>query len=481
MLRHSLPVPNIKYDVASNLPSYMTGGAHSIKPYEEPSCGACTNFQRSSCSSAVLSIPYKSTTRILHSDAQHRQYRIMEQLPSCALNCLARAAIAADCGLTDISCACGSKVYFNSATSCVTVACSVREALYTQNQTSALCHVEPYTDRRFVPVIIAFFILTLIVVLLRIASRVVSQAKFWYDDYFNFAAFVATSVYTLNDISLSNDGFGVDLWAVPQGNIDYILINFLVGSVLYLTSRALVRISIILFYLRIFGTTSAKAIIMWTLAVVVSLFFGALFPIIFQCSPVSYTWLRWDGTHQGQCINFRIFIWAITSIAIAVDFWIVIVAYRLVAPLHLPLKKKIMVSAMFATGLLTIAISIARLPYIDQFTVTKNPTIDWVPITLWSALENFVGVICACLPSLPALLKSRLRSKTLNTSGDRSILGSQSAKVGGHEIGSLKYAPIYEMETVHGQTSHIYQGGGNGPVGSPHRTHNFGDPGSKTP
>lgn len=62
-----------------------------------------------------------------------------------------------------------------------------------KNQTSVQCHVQPYVDKRFVPVIIAFFTLTLIVVLLRVAARVVSQAHFWYDDYFNIVAFVGHS------------------------------------------------------------------------------------------------------------------------------------------------------------------------------------------------------------------------------------------------------------------------------------------------
>lgn len=67
----------------------------------------------------------------------------------------------------------------------------------TQNQTAVQCHVRPHEDMRFVPVIITFFILTFIVVLLRVAARVVSHVKFWYDDYFNIAAFVRRSTYRI--------------------------------------------------------------------------------------------------------------------------------------------------------------------------------------------------------------------------------------------------------------------------------------------
>ncbi|KAI8944741.1 hypothetical protein F4801DRAFT_585122 [Xylaria longipes] len=362
--------------------------------------------------------------------------------------------------------------------SCVAKTCSVREAFFTQNQTAVQCHVHPYVDKRFVPVLITFFVLTFIVVLLRLAARVALQAKFWYDDYFNIVAFVTVTIYTFNDIALSKHGFGVDIWAVPQENITYILSLFLVSTVLYFISRALIRVSILLFYLRIFRTPRAKAVITWTLAIVVLFSFTLLFPIIFQCSPVDYLWLQWDGTHQGRCIDFRAFVWIATCIGIALDFWAVLVAYTLVSRLQLPLKKKIMVSSMFAVGLIAIAVSIARLPYINQFTRTKNPTIDWVPITIWSVLENYIGVICACLPSLPALLKplsARKSSISNKKSNVSSAFASQRTQAVERELGSRNYASVYEMTPTYGNPARVYHKGGSVVTGSPQLYYNVND------
>ncbi|KAI1165357.1 hypothetical protein F5B18DRAFT_669686 [Nemania serpens] len=313
----------------------------------------------------------------------------------------------------------------------------------TQNQTAVQCHVHPYVDKRFVPVIIAFFIIALVVVLLRVAARVVSQATFWYDDYFNLAAFVTVTVYTFTDIA------------------------------------SLIRVSILLFYLRIFRTSRDKAIITWTLAVVVLFSFTLLFPIVFQCSPVDYLWLQWDGTRKGHCTNFRVFVWVATSIGIALDFWIVLIACSFVARLQLPLKKKIMVSSMFTVGIVAIAFSIARLPYINQFTGTKNPTIDWVPITIWSALENYIGVICACLPSLPALLRP-LSALRIPSSTKRSNLSShfasQRAQAAEQELERRAHAPIYEMTPTYGRAIDVSHESGAVITGSsPERYHNFLD------
>ncbi|KAI0877638.1 hypothetical protein GGS24DRAFT_510521 [Hypoxylon argillaceum] len=401
----------------------------------------------------------------------------MEALPACALTCLAHAAAAANCSVTDIACACENEVFMSYATPCIAGTCTVREAFFTKNQTSVQCDVPPYVNKRFVPVIISFFVLTFIVVSLRIATRVVSQAKFWYDDYFNFAAFVTISIYTWADVALSQRGFGVDIWAVPQENISYILIFLLVGSVLYFTSRALIRVSILLFYLRIFRAPGAKAAITGTLTLVGLFSFTLLFPIVFQCSPVDYLWLQWDGTHKGHCQNFRVFVWTATSIGIALDLWTVLLACILVSGLQLPPKKKILVYSMFTVGLVAIAVSIARLPYINQFTVTTNPTIDWVPISIWSALENYIGVICACLPSLPALFKP-LSAMKIPRSIKRSNLSrsfpSQTQALE-YELNSRQFASAYEMPPTYMKATDAYHDGRIIIASSPRMYHSFND------
>ena len=45
-----------------------------------------------------------------------------------------------------------------------------------------------------------------------------------------------------------------------------------------------------------------------------------------------------------------------------------------------------------------------------QFSNTKNPTWDNVPVGYWSTVEVDVGVICACLPAIRSLLRRALPS-----------------------------------------------------------------------
>ncbi|KAL1877449.1 hypothetical protein Daus18300_002435 [Diaporthe australafricana] len=52
-----------------------------------------------------------------------------------------------------------------------------------------------------------------------------------------------------------------------------------------------------------------------------------------------------------------------------------------------------------------VAVSLYRLTTIDEFTLSHNPTSDFVEVGIWSGLELDVGIICACLPNFHSLLK----------------------------------------------------------------------------
>ncbi len=83
------------------------------------------------------------------------------------------------------------------------------------------------------------------------------------------------------------------------------------SSVLYITIRDLIRLSILLFYMRIFGQIPrARRLIILTFVGVISTWVAFAGAIIFQCTPVEHFWLGWDGQHQGHCINQNAMTWA---------------------------------------------------------------------------------------------------------------------------------------------------------------------------
>lgn len=97
------------------------------------------------------------------------------------------------------------------------------------------------------------------------------------------------------------DGLGKDMWMLEPENITSVLRYFWVEEVLYNWCVTCTKISIVLFYLRIFTeqVSSHFRTICW-------IFIGALtataivFTIVLlnQCRPLSYSWTLWDGQHE---------------------------------------------------------------------------------------------------------------------------------------------------------------------------------------
>jgi hypothetical protein len=121
--------------------------------------------------------------------------------------------------------------------------------------------------------------------------------------------------------------------------------------VMYGVGRAFVRLSIILFYFRIFNIGNARPVMIFTFVLVNCLSAALVLTLIFQCTPVSYHWLRWDGEHQGSCINLSMFMKSTAILSVIVDFWQLVVSIPFVIRLNLSWKKKLLISIIFLVGM----------------------------------------------------------------------------------------------------------------------------------
>lgn len=121
------------------------------------------------------------------------------------------------------------------------------------------------------------------------------------------------------------------------------------AELLYFAELALTKISILFFYLRLFlGTT----IIYGT--IVFNVLFLAAFDLtaLLQCQPISHYWKKWDGEHEGKCLNNNALIWANAATNIVADLWLLGLPMRQIFQLNLHWKKKLGVALMFGIGAL---------------------------------------------------------------------------------------------------------------------------------
>ncbi|KAF2451836.1 hypothetical protein P171DRAFT_12575 [Karstenula rhodostoma CBS 690.94] len=210
-------------------------------------------------------------------------------------------------------------------------------------------------------------------------------------------------------------GMGKDIWFVPFNNITEILEIFYFTELLYLTAIALTKISILLFYLRIFPHQGLRRIIYFTIVLCVLYIIGFVTATALQCLPVRQAWERWDGEHAGTCTNLNAIAWLSAGINILLDLIVIILPMREVTKLSMSRRRRFGIMLMFLIGGFVTVVSMLRLKYMVQFAHTENVTWDYLPVGIWSAVETDVGIIVACMPamrSLGGLLRNRFFPKT---------------------------------------------------------------------
>lgn len=62
--------------------------------------------------------------------------------------------------------------------------------------------------------------------------------------------------------------------------------------------------------------------------IVLNVLVGLTFVLVslFQCKPIKQNWERWDGEHEGQCININAISWANSALSILIDVWMIAVS-----------------------------------------------------------------------------------------------------------------------------------------------------------
>lgn len=151
---------------------------------------------------------------------------------------------------------------------------------------------------------------------------------------------------------LAPNGLGRDVWTLPFDTITRFGRFFYIMEVFYFAMVTLLKTTFLFFYLRIFRTVGTRRIL-WATQIINALFGVAfVFAAAFQCSPVSYFWTKWDGEHEGKCININALAWANAIVSIILDFWMLAIPLSKLPKLQLHWKRKVGVALMFCVGAL---------------------------------------------------------------------------------------------------------------------------------
>ncbi|KAL8783230.1 MAG: hypothetical protein Q9213_004794 [Squamulea squamosa] len=248
-----------------------------------------------------------------------------------------------------------------------------------------------------------FFVLALLATGFRLLSRRTARLSLWWDDYLILFATVVHSIgYGLLINALAKGG-GKHVENIPPEHVGPYLQMTFGNEFVYVLTVSAAQISILCFYLRLFKVRKPfRSTVYSFIGLVVCWGISVFFSTLFQCTPVKLAFS--EIPNQSYCINYRAWLLGTNIPHIIIDFSILCLPIHEIWQLSLSRPQKLGLTTVFLVGAFTSAISIIR-TYFNASIALNDPTWDYTPVQLWSALEGWVSVICACLPSMAPLVR----------------------------------------------------------------------------
>uniref|UniRef100_L7JBG9 CFEM domain-containing protein n=1 Tax=Pyricularia oryzae (strain P131) TaxID=1143193 RepID=L7JBG9_PYRO1 len=280
------------------------------------------------------------------------------------------------CAPTDQTCICTDARLQQEVNDCVREKCTIREGLVTLNTTSTECGL-PVQDKRqpLKTLAITLGAISPLFVILRMSARFMlmnqggAAVAVGEDDWFILAALVVGVPNTVIIVSglVDSGGLGLDIWRLDPETINSFGKYFYATAIMYFAEVTLLKMSLLWFYLRIFPSRGVRLALWATIAFNIA--FGITFFLlgVLQCQPISYFWTKWDGEHEGTCVDINTVAWSNAGISIALDIWMLAVPLSQLQALRLNWKKKVGVALMFCVGTLVTVVSVLRLQSLVAF------------------------------------------------------------------------------------------------------------------
>jgi len=206
---------------------------------------------------------------------------------------------------------------------------------------------------------------------------------------------------------LVGHGAGRHQWDVQLKDLQPILFDINVLSIMYGIITFLVKFSILLQYLHIFSPRGNRNFMWWgcwgVSAILFLFYLTVTFIEIFLCNPREKFWTPWLTT--GRCINANDLNISAGVINALADLIIIILPQGSIWRLNMSQEKKMKISFIFFIALFALAASIVRLYYAFQLANSGDVTYNVDLMGLWTYAEFTATFFCSCLPSLAGLVR----------------------------------------------------------------------------
>ncbi|KAI1204103.1 uncharacterized protein F4807DRAFT_448949 [Annulohypoxylon truncatum] len=228
-----------------------------------------------------------------------------------------------------------------------------------------------------------------------------------------------------------------------------------------------IRISICLFYRRIFSTPSFRIQSLAMICICIAWLIVSVVVCLVYCIPID---TFWHPFQHGHCLNFNLYYLLIGIFETIIDSAILALPVRATFQIQLPLRTKILLSGIFLLGGFVIITNAFRLSAIYQPNSTRVSLND---ATFWTHIHSTTAVLCANIPLYKPLrniadnLFSGIRS--MFYSSFRSLRSNQKLRIGdsADDSGSVSRLETTTDASTYNQSKH-YLGDSANPILVPH-------------
>ncbi|KAF2726648.1 hypothetical protein EJ04DRAFT_452918 [Polyplosphaeria fusca] len=266
--------------------------------------------------------------------------------------------------------------------------------------------------------IIPLLVLDIVVVALRFSTRRKLNQKISIDDWLMIPALVGViGMASIYFNGLGKKALGYQWMITPPSGTDVTSPDFqseVSSLIIFAATNGFVKLSVLAMYKRIFviapSWRNARNIFFAVTMTIIGMWAVAFtFTYMFMCG-VDYD-IMWNAETQvvlQKCVNTFMVAYSHSISDFITDALVILIPLPFIWQLHLPLGRKLGVCFVFLLGVLSTAASGVRLAFQiwGSHQMTGDEELIITTEIFWINIEIVIGVIAACLPTLPGLFKT---------------------------------------------------------------------------
>ncbi|KAI1824548.1 hypothetical protein F4861DRAFT_505405 [Xylaria intraflava] len=249
---------------------------------------------------------------------------------------------------------------------------------------------------------VAFITLSLAVVLVRLVTSFKTTLRLHLDDYLCLIGAAAGISYWFVFYELQvKHGIAKHTWDIAVSSVTETVTKGQVASqVLTSIANPCVKASILVFFLRLFGTLRWIRILCYTLLTLIAVFYGAYFiALLSLCIPGHGE--GWDSALVAKCNRTTPATILIGVFAVIVDIIMFVTPFLVIVKLNAGRDRKRGLSIVFLIGFLIVVTSVVGLAYRIIIEIgTPDPIWNGANVSITAYTEILGTVIVSCTPAL---------------------------------------------------------------------------------